>query len=133
MALAGKSLISLEELTKEDILYLLAQAAKFEEEPNRRVLEGKVVATLFFEPSTRTTANPVDAYQLPSYHLLDMTIGWQGMVSKTVSLNVFAHCQNLTNATYIERGTDGATHDLASFRGYWGAPRTMSLGMRVSF
>ncbi len=54
MALAGKSLISLEELTKEDILYLLAQAAKFEEEPNRRVLEGKVVATLFFEPSTRT-------------------------------------------------------------------------------
>lgn len=49
-----KSLISLEELTKDNILYLLGQAEKFEAEPNRRILEGVVVATLFFEPSTRT-------------------------------------------------------------------------------
>ena len=32
----------------------LDTARKFEEKPNRRLLEGKVVATLFFEPSTRT-------------------------------------------------------------------------------
>lgn len=29
-------------------------AKEFEKHPNRRILEGKVVATLFFEPSTRT-------------------------------------------------------------------------------
>lgn len=50
----GKSLISLEDLTKEEILFLLDQAAKFEAKPNRKILDGKVVATLFFEPSTRT-------------------------------------------------------------------------------
>ncbi|MCQ2067028.1 MAG: aspartate carbamoyltransferase [Bacteroidaceae bacterium] len=50
----SNSLISLEELTKDDILYLLGQAGKFENEPNRKILDGKVVATLFFEPSTRT-------------------------------------------------------------------------------
>jgi aspartate carbamoyltransferase catalytic subunit len=50
----GRSLISLEGLDREDILWLLDQAAKFEANPNRTILEGKIVATLFFEPSTRT-------------------------------------------------------------------------------
>ena len=50
----GTSLTSLEDLTKDDIVYLLAQAAEFERQPNRKILDGKVVATLFFEPSTRT-------------------------------------------------------------------------------
>ncbi|WP_290379252.1 aspartate carbamoyltransferase [Paramuribaculum intestinale] len=36
------------------MLQLLESARHFEENPNRRLLEGKVVATLFFEPSTRT-------------------------------------------------------------------------------
>lgn len=49
-----RSLISLEGLNREDILWLLNQAAKFEAEPNRKILDGKIVATLFFEPSTRT-------------------------------------------------------------------------------
>lgn len=49
-----RSLISLEGLSREDILWLLEQAAKFEAEPNRKILDGKIVATLFFEPSTRT-------------------------------------------------------------------------------
>ena len=33
---------------------LLEKARSFEENPNRKVLDGKVIATLFFEPSTRT-------------------------------------------------------------------------------
>lgn len=48
------SLITLANLSKEKILYLLEMAKQFEQHPNRRLLEGKVVATLFFEPSTRT-------------------------------------------------------------------------------
>ena len=47
-------MISLEELSKEGILELLRHAAEFEKEPNRKILDGKIVATLFFEPSTRT-------------------------------------------------------------------------------
>ena len=49
-----KNLISLAEHSREDLLYLLKMAQKCEENPNRRLLENKVVATLFFEPSTRT-------------------------------------------------------------------------------
>lgn len=50
----GRSLISLEGLNREDIIWLLDQAALFEAQPNRKILDGKIVATLFFEPSTRT-------------------------------------------------------------------------------
>lgn len=50
----NKSLVSIAELSKEKILYLLKMAQQFEENPNCKLLDGKVVATLFFEPSTRT-------------------------------------------------------------------------------
>ena len=49
-----KSLVSIDQCTKDDIIRIIRNAQKFEENPNRRLLEGKVVATLFFEPSTRT-------------------------------------------------------------------------------
>ncbi len=49
-----KSLVSIVDYSKEDILRLIGIAEIFERNPNRRLLEGKVCATLFFEPSTRT-------------------------------------------------------------------------------
>ncbi|MDR1631404.1 MAG: aspartate carbamoyltransferase [Dysgonamonadaceae bacterium] len=49
-----KSFVSVADLSKEDILRLVKSAESFEKNPNRKILEGKVCATLFFEPSTRT-------------------------------------------------------------------------------
>jgi aspartate carbamoyltransferase catalytic subunit len=49
-----KSLVSISDYSKEKILQILELATKFEENSNHCVLDGKVVATLFFEPSTRT-------------------------------------------------------------------------------
>ena len=46
--------IPIADLTKDDLMYLLAMAGQFEAHPNRELLKGKVVATLFYEPSTRT-------------------------------------------------------------------------------
>lgn len=50
----NKSLVSISDLSKDEILRLLSQAERFEKNPNQKILDGKVVATLFFEPSTRT-------------------------------------------------------------------------------
>lgn len=50
----SNSLVSISDINKEEILRLLEQARYFEENPNHKILDGKVVATLFFEPSTRT-------------------------------------------------------------------------------
>ena len=50
----SKSLVSISDFNKEEILHIMDKAAEFEADPNRPVLAGKVIATLFFEPSTRT-------------------------------------------------------------------------------
>jgi len=49
-----KDLISITDYTKEEYLRILDLAAEFEKNPNQELLNGKVVASLFFEPSTRT-------------------------------------------------------------------------------
>ena len=50
----NRSLVSIAGLSREKILYLMDMASEFERHPNRKILDGRVVATLFFEPSTRT-------------------------------------------------------------------------------
>jgi aspartate carbamoyltransferase catalytic subunit len=49
-----KSLVSITDFSKQDILAVLARAADFEKNIDQPLLRDKVVATLFFEPSTRT-------------------------------------------------------------------------------
>ena len=46
--------VTIADLSKEKILYMIKLAQEFEKHPNRESLKGKVIATLFFEPSTRT-------------------------------------------------------------------------------
>lgn len=50
----NRSLISISDFSKEEILRILDLAEEFEKQPTQKILEGFVVATLFFEPSTRT-------------------------------------------------------------------------------
>lgn len=49
-----QNFVTIADLSKEKILYLIKSAQEFEKHPDREILKGKVVATLFFEPSTRT-------------------------------------------------------------------------------
>lgn len=54
-SLMGKhNFVTIADLSKEKILYMIKSAQEFEKHPNREILKGKIVATLFFEPSTRT-------------------------------------------------------------------------------
>jgi len=50
----NKNLVSITDFTKDEIFKILNLAEEFEKNPNQNLLEGKVIATLFFEPSTRT-------------------------------------------------------------------------------
>ncbi|PIF01736.1 MAG: aspartate carbamoyltransferase [Paludibacter sp.] len=49
-----RNLVSITDFDKDEILDILHLASKFEQNPNRNSLAEKVIATLFFEPSTRT-------------------------------------------------------------------------------
>lgn len=50
----NKSLVSISDFSKDEMLRILELAADFEANPNQPLLEGKIIASLFFEPSTRT-------------------------------------------------------------------------------
>lgn len=50
----NKSLVSINDYSKEQILEILERASKFEANPREKILSNHVVASLFFEPSTRT-------------------------------------------------------------------------------
>lgn len=49
-----KSLISIGDFSKDEILHILDVAKEFEKNREQNFLAGKVIACLFFEPSTRT-------------------------------------------------------------------------------
>ncbi len=50
----NKSLISINDYSKEDQLKILEVAEEFEKKPVQNILQDHVIASLFFEPSTRT-------------------------------------------------------------------------------
>jgi aspartate carbamoyltransferase catalytic subunit len=52
--MSQKNLISITDFSKEEYLKIMELSQKFEANPSQSLLKGKVIATLFFEPSTRT-------------------------------------------------------------------------------
>lgn len=54
MTLHHRNLVTLEDLSCEEIVSILDRAQSLKEGPQRRSLSGKVMASCFFEPSTRT-------------------------------------------------------------------------------
>ncbi|MCX6243331.1 MAG: aspartate carbamoyltransferase [Bacteroidetes bacterium] len=50
----NKSLVSINDFTREEQIRILDLAEEFEKKPTQKILQDFVVATLFFEPSTRT-------------------------------------------------------------------------------
>ncbi len=50
----NKHLVSITDFSKDEIFKILDLAEDFEKNPNQDLLNNKVIATLFFEPSTRT-------------------------------------------------------------------------------
>lgn len=52
--LKGKNLISISDYSKQEYMEILNLAAEFESNPRQELLKEKVIASIFFEPSTRT-------------------------------------------------------------------------------
>ncbi|MCX8058820.1 MAG: aspartate carbamoyltransferase [Spirochaetes bacterium] len=54
MNFVGKSIISINDMNKEELDYILVKSKEVKEGKWKNTLSGKIIATLFFEPSTRT-------------------------------------------------------------------------------
>lgn len=81
-----KSLVSINDFTKEEYLNLMDIAAEFEANPNQNILNGKVVAVLFFEPSTRTRLSFETAIQRLGGSVIGFTDAASSSVKKGESL-----------------------------------------------
>lgn len=83
----NKSLVSIDDLSTADILGILDLAKEFEKEPVSKLLDGKVVATLFFEPSTRTRLSFESAISRLGGKILGFADASSTSVSKGETLN----------------------------------------------
>lgn len=82
----NRSLVSIDDLSKEEIIKVLDLAEGFEKNPNQRILDGKVVATLFFEPSTRTRLSFESAVNRLGGRVIGFSEASSSSVSKGESL-----------------------------------------------
>ena len=82
----NRSLVSIDDLSKEEIFKVLDLAEGFEKNPNQRILDGKVVATLFYEPSTRTRLSFESAVNRLGGRVIGFSEASSSSVSKGESL-----------------------------------------------
>lgn len=83
----NRSLVSIEDYTKEEYIQILDLAKEFEANPIQNILNGKVVATLFFEPSTRTRLSFESAVNKLGGRVIGFTDASSSSVSKGETLN----------------------------------------------
>ncbi len=82
-----KDLISIMDYSKEEYLRIMELAADFEKTPNQKLLDGKVVASLFFEPSTRTRLSFETAINRMGGRIVGFTDAGSSSVTKGETLH----------------------------------------------
>jgi len=82
----NRSLVSISDYTIEEQLGILKLAAEFEKNPRQKILEKHVVASLFFEPSTRTRLSFESAASQLSAKIVGFSEAGTSSVSKGESL-----------------------------------------------
>ncbi|HNQ68887.1 MAG TPA: aspartate carbamoyltransferase [Bacteroidales bacterium] len=82
----NKSLVSINDYKKEDYFKILDLAEEFQKNPKQRLLENHVIASLFFEPSTRTRLSFETAIQRLGGKVIGFSEASNSSVSKGESL-----------------------------------------------
>ncbi len=84
--LSRKSLISIQDFSKDEIIHVLEVARDFERDRSQKLLEGKVIGSLFFEPSTRTRLSFETAVNRLGARVIDFSDAMNTSVSKGETL-----------------------------------------------
>ena len=99
--------VTIADLSRDKIMYMIKSAQEFKKHPNREILKGKVVATLFFEPSTRTrlsfetAANRLGA-RVIGFSDANVTSATKGETLKDTILMVSNYADVIVMRHYIE-------------------------------
>lgn len=94
----NRSLVSISDFTKEEQLRVLEVAREFEENPSQNIMQGFVMASLFFEPSTRTRLS----FESAASRLGGKVIGFSEAGSTSVKKGESLRDTILTIASYAD-------------------------------
>jgi len=94
----NKSLVSINDFTREEHVRILELAGVFEKRPKQRILADYVIATLFFEPSTRTRLS----FESAATRLGAQVIGFTDAASSSVQKGESLRDTILTVSNYCD-------------------------------
>ncbi len=104
-----KNLISITDFTKDEILRIMDLAAEFEQTPYQDLLHGRVVASLFFEPSTRTRLSFESAVNRLGGRVIGFSDGNSTSLSKGESLHdTIMTISNYSDMIIMRHSIEGA-------------------------
>lgn len=107
--LKGRSLISITDYSKEEIIQVLDIAEEFEKNPRQKLLDQYVVASLFFEPSTRTRLSFESAVQYMGGSIIGFASADTSSVSKGESLkDTILTVSNYSDLIVMRNPLDGS-------------------------
>ena len=114
--LYGQHLISIPDLSNEQLECLLDTALRLKREPRRNLLEGRLIGSCFFEPSTRTRLSFETAVQRLGGKVIGFSDGANTSAKKGETLADTARIiSSYTDAIVIRHPKDGAARVLAEF------------------
>jgi len=108
-SLKQKSLVSINDFTKQQQLMILDMAQEFEKNPRRQILSSYVIASLFFEPSTRTRLSFESAISMLGGRIIGFSEAGSSSVSKGESLrDTIKTVNNYSDLIIMRHPLDGS-------------------------
>ncbi|HQQ12650.1 MAG TPA: aspartate carbamoyltransferase [Bacteroidales bacterium] len=105
----NRSLVSINDYSKEEIIRILDLAETFEAQPRQEILKGKVIASLFFEPSTRTRLSFESAAMQLGASVIGFSSAATTSVQKGETLNdTILTVSNYSDLIVMRHPVDGA-------------------------
>jgi len=105
----GRSLVSINDFSKEEQLKILEVAKEFENNPRQNILNNKIIASLFFEPSTRTRLSFESAIQMLGGRIIGFTDASSSSVQKGESLrDTIKTVSNYSDLIVMRHPLDGS-------------------------
>ena len=104
-----RNIISIGDFSKEELLYFLEVAERFEKEDFSDLLKGKILATLFFEPSTRTRLSFTSAMEQLGGQVLGFATPGETSVKKGETLwDTIKMTEQYADVIAIRHSVEGA-------------------------
>ncbi|TFF96605.1 MAG: aspartate carbamoyltransferase [Promethearchaeota archaeon] len=111
-----EGIISAKQFTRDDIEYILKKGKEMIPLTNQNVLKGKILATLFFEPSTRTRLSFESAMHRLGGNVIGFQSGDVSSIKKGESLaDTIRTVENYSDCIVLRHSMEGAAKMAARF------------------